>query len=192
MAQPKASTASALLDEQEQLAKTKNERRYKLGNPTHYRHLSMGRRIVIKAMIDSGLSYRKIANLEGVSLASIFDISKDDEIKELAPEILGKTKKMLAGRAYVLADRSISKAGQEDRLDKMNSYQLSLIGSMMIDKARLMDGASTENIALHSISEHLENGSKDLDSMKDMIIKRFKIMSENDSSTENGENRVLE
>lgn len=149
--------------------------------------MSTGRKLVVKAMLESGLSYRQIAASENISLDTVHSIAYDPEIVELTPGLLDKTKRMLAGRAYLLADRSISKAGEEDRLDKMNAYQLTIMSSVMIDKARLMDGQSTENLALHTLSEQLQSGAKDIDNVKDMIIKRFKIMSDNGSEVNTGQ-----
>lgn len=143
--------------------------------PRSYQQLTTGRKIVIKTMVEAGIPYRQIAAMERVSVATVHGVAHDNELIEMSPEIVAKTKAALSGRAYVLADRSISKAGEETRLDKMNSYQLTVMGSIMIDKARLMDGMSTENLALHTMSERLQSGSKDLENVKNMIIKRFQL-----------------
>jgi hypothetical protein len=154
--------------------------------PVSYRRLTTGRKIAIKAMLDSGFPERQIAALENVSPATVNNIRHDPELQDLSPSIVEKTKSMLASRAYVMADRSISKAAEEDRLDKMNSYQLTVMGSIMIDKARLMEGMSTENLALHSVSEHLKNGANELDNMKSLIIKRFRMSLNEDNAISDG------
>lgn len=174
-------------------------RRGKMPIPRSYQQLTTGRKIVIKTMVEAGVPYRQIAAMERVSVATVHGVAHDNELIEMSPEIVAKTKAALSGRAYILADRSISKAGEETRLDKMNSYQLTVMGSIMIDKARLMDGMSTENLALHTMSERLQSGAKDIDNVKNMILKRFQMISDNDSSTENDDksdeklpDRVLE
>lgn len=155
--------------------------------PRSYLRMSTGRKFAIRAMLESGLSQSKIAALEGISKSTVHDIAHDPEIAELDPKIVGKTKAMMAGRAYLFADRAISKAGEEDRMDKMNSYQLTVMGSIMIDKARLLDGLSTDNIALHNVSEQLQSGAREIESVKDMIIKRFKMIKSVDNIVDNSQ-----
>lgn len=146
------------------------------------KHLSTGRKLAIKAMLDSGISQYQVAILENVSTSTVNMISKDQSLRELDPQIVEKTKKMLASRFYVLADRSIDKAMQEKRIDKMSSYQLTMMGAVSTDKARLMDGLSTENVSVRSFSDTIATGLNELSKLKRVIDDKIKIYSEEESA----------
>lgn len=138
--------------------------------------ITTGKKIAIKAMLDQGMSQWQVAHIEQVSRATVNRIANDPELDNLRSDIVEKTKSMLSSRFYVLADRSIDKAMEEDRIDKLNSYQLTMMGAVSVDKARLMDGMSTENVSVRGLNGHLLKDAKELDNVKDMIIKRFKTL----------------
>jgi hypothetical protein len=155
----------------ETYSKTGKERYAHKGVPR--KHLSTGRKFAIRAMWENGMSQKQIAILEGVSLSTVNLITKDDALKELDQNYVNRTKRLLSSRFYVMADKAIDKAGENKRLDKMNSYQLAMIGAVSVDKARLMDGMSTENVSVRSLNDHIVSSQNELDTLKQAIMSKI-------------------
>lgn len=136
-------------------------------------HLSTGRKMAIRAMLDHGMSGNQIAIMEGVSTSTIYSIRDDKNLTDLNPKYVEKTRQLLASRFYVLADKAIEKAQEEDRIDKMNSYQLTMMGAVSVDKARLMDGMSTENVSVRTLNDQVNNSRNELESLKAAIMAKL-------------------
>lgn len=119
--------------------------------------LSTGRKIVIRAMCATGMSFREVARREKISDSTVKKIWEDDELEELEPRYIEKTKEALGGRFVLLADRAITKAQEEERLDRMSAFQLAGIAGLSFDKHRVASGLSTENISIRGVVEHLRS-----------------------------------
>lgn len=140
------------------------------------RWLSTGKKIAILAMLQNGIPAWQVAMMEGVSKTTVRSIELDPYLQQLKPEIVEGTRKMLASRFYLLSDKSVDKASDDEKMDKMSAYQLTMMAAVAVDKARLMDGQSTENLAVHNISDNIRSSSNEMDAMKASLIKRFKIL----------------
>lgn len=149
--------------------------------PTNQR-LTTGKKIAIKAMLESGMSEWQVAEIEKVSRSTVNNVRHDPELEDLRPDIVEKTKKYLASRFYVMSDHSLSKAMENQRMEKMNSYQLTMMGAVAVDKARLMDGLSTENLSVRGVNEQVINDAKDLSKIKSMIVNRYGLVDGKDDS----------
>lgn len=121
--------------------------------------LSTGRKLMIRAMLDNGASIRQVAFQEHVHYTTVRKIKLDDSLKELMPESKAAemTKKALGNSFYYLADASLQKASEEERLDRMSSFQLAGIAGLAFDKGRLAEGLSTENISIRGVVGHLQS-----------------------------------
>ncbi len=109
-----------------------------------------------QALVDMGHSQRHAANILGLDHVTVHDIVRNkvgwNERKNLPvfkqyrteqKVILEHAMTNLAGQMFVQAEKSV---------DKLNGYQAVVAGSILIDKVRLLQGESTQNIAhLHSI-----------------------------------------
>ena len=91
---------------------------------------------------------REIAALEKIDEGTVSRIVSQFDPRELDPKIVESTKNALSSRLFFLADKSVSKSLEEDRLDKLSSLQLTTVAGIAIDKARLLDGMSTQNLSV--------------------------------------------
>ena len=140
----------------------------------HFTHLTTGRKLSIKALSAAGLSNREIARREKVSSSTVGAILLDKELDELEPQIIEKTAKMLGSRFVVLADRSITKAQEEKRLNRMSSYQLAGIAGLAFARHRVAAGLSTENLSVRGVVEHLTSEESELRKRRLDIEERLK------------------
>ena len=116
----------------------------------HGKRYSLARRLAIKARYEAGESPSLIAREEGVDPSTVYDVMKNKKIAILASKQVEEIKKSLVGAKYANAYRAQEKI-TDSKLDAMNAYQLTLISSINVDKARLMENLSTENIAHRGI-----------------------------------------
>lgn len=124
----------------------------------HGNRYSLARKLAIKSLVQSGMSPTQIERQEGVDRSTVYDVMKDKKIAILASKQVDEVKRSLIGYQYGNAFRAQEKI-TDDKLGAMNAYQLSLISSINIDKARLMENLSTENVAhrgyIESANDHL-------------------------------------
>lgn len=133
--------------------------------------LTTGKKLIVLAMLDAGVSVRDIELKERISSHSIRKIRDDARLREVASgsESMEQVRKSIGNSFYYLADVSLQKASQESRLNKMNSYQLTGIASLAYDKARLADGLSTENISIRGVVGHIQNEVGTLRKMRQVL-----------------------
>lgn len=108
--------------------------------------IPMATKIVAKVMTESGFSQREVGRELNIALNSVQIAIRDTTLDR---ELIDKVKSHLPNKLYVvafkIADRLMTKP---ELIEKMNPYMCALVMGIMIDKARLMDGQSTENIAV--------------------------------------------
>lgn len=165
---------------------SRNARNIVQGRKPQRSWMSTGKKLAIRAMLQHGMSEWQIAAMEGTSRSTVNAIRNDKRLDELNPALVATTKRMLSSRFYLLADKAVDRAGEDDRLEKMSSYQLAMIGAVSVDKARLMDGQSTENLAFKGVNEQVQTGLQDLERMKAMLLKRFHMQSIGDDIVPDG------
>jgi len=135
----------------------KPKRKIQSKNPdkrSHGHRYSLTQRIAVKALAESGVSPTAIARTENIDRSTVYSIMKNRKIEVLAQHQVNAIKRSLIGLAYANAYRAQEKI-TENKLDAMNAYQLSLISSINVDKARLGENLSTENISHRGLNETL-------------------------------------
>ena len=109
---------------------------------------SMARKLSILADLESGMSEREVAERNGCSPSTVNDIRHDPRIRDAHdPHVLSLRRKGLASQAYYIADKLLETIDDE-AIQKMPPFQRFLGFGIMIDKARLIEGLSTENVSV--------------------------------------------
>lgn len=121
----------------------------------HGNRYTLARKLAVKARIELGHSPTEIANDEGMDRSTVYNVMQSKTIGLLAPKQVDEIKKSLIGMKYGNAFRAQEKI-TDSKLDAMNAYQLTLISSINVDKARLMENLSTENVSHRGLTENLE------------------------------------
>lgn len=113
------------------------------------------RSIEIKALaltlVGMGYRYRDVGEKLGVTSSTVSDWVNDmrtpDEQEQLR-SLSSNIKKTMSDKFYVGASKLFAVAMEDKKLDKASTLQLTTAASQLIDKARLLDGDSTENIGM--------------------------------------------
>ena len=107
-----------------------------------------------------GHSERQIAREVGLPASTVHTIlSKANGWDQIADEPVFKQNRAQQNRALEQAARSMAAKAMEraeGKIDEAGFYHLTLGAGIMIDKARLLAGESTENIAIRSREEILK------------------------------------
>ena len=116
------------------------------------------------ALRANNLSYPKISDLTGVPQGTLFQWCKydtfSDEFNDAVSEVAEKINKGFKDRLIANANRSFISAMSEEKMEKASYWDLVRGGATMIDKARLLGGESTENVA-HLSKKVVESKGKD-------------------------------
>lgn len=124
--------------------------------------LSLNQQLQIVALHQSGkIKPETICKMENISPALYNSIVNDPELNNLYQRDEYKIKQDIKSYFYHIAKFSISSL-TPDELTKMSPYQRVVVASICIDKARLMDGLSTENIAVRDIVPRLSSKLQEL------------------------------
>ncbi len=101
------------------------------------------------ALHSLGYSMENVANTVGIAKGTVHKWvhGQDIDRAEIA-ELCDRLKESLTDRLMVNADRLLIRAQDEDKIEKASTLQLVTAGSILIDKARLLRGESTENVAV--------------------------------------------
>lgn len=134
-------------------------------SPNGFRYTT-GQKLAILADIDAGISLRQIASSHFCSLDTVQRIRDDQELRELQnPSIVSHRKKALSNMNRFVADRMLSSITDED-ISKINAYQRVVASSIAIDKARLLDNESTQNVSVRGLEGTI---LEDLNKLKEEI-----------------------
>jgi hypothetical protein len=109
----------------------------------HKPRLSPLQKIMIMADKETGLSALKVSIKHGVSKHTVQRVWKDDQIVARKKEI-SLIKESMADDLYLTAHRSVKQVNE--KLDETTASQAAVITGIMLDKARLLEGKSTQNI----------------------------------------------
>jgi glutamyl-tRNA reductase len=119
-------------------------------SPTAVRY-TLGKKLAIHADILAGLSYREIALRNGVSISTVSYVKNDPSIADINdPKVVELRKKAIANMFYFNVDRLLQSISDED-IKKMQPFQRFIASGMSLDKARLAEGLSTENISVKGV-----------------------------------------
>ena len=112
----------------------------------------------------SGYSMEELEKIFGVSTTIIGHWINDPEMLDFAKaDVVGNLKKNLARKCYMLANRFLSRI-DDSKIDKEGLKGTVISACTLVDKARLIEGASTENIAImHRKIEDVAKMEDDVD-----------------------------
>jgi len=106
--------------------------------------ISDKKKIVVKSMVDAGMTYREVQKILPISLGYISSIVKE----------FGSNNELVAAyrnnRADILAHDQLTYRSYitPEKLEKASARELELMRCMAYDKERLERGESTENVAV--------------------------------------------
>ena len=97
----------------------------------------------------SGMSYREVGKRLNVPYSCVHDWCNGEDIDQLSySDVAEQYKSRLKNKLYIGANIAFSASLKDDKIEKASALQLSTMGSQMIDKARLLSGESTDNVAM--------------------------------------------
>lgn len=116
-------------------------------NPMAIRY-SLAKKLSIHADISAGMTEREVALRHGCSPATVHYIKTNEELNEIQnPIIVDTRRKAMANVYYWVADRLLDGITDES-LNKLTPFQRIVASGICVDKARLVEGLSTENLSL--------------------------------------------
>jgi hypothetical protein len=129
--------------------------------------IPLATKIVAKVMTESGFGQREVARELNIALETVQQAIRDTTLDR---DLIEKVKSNLPNRLYIvafkIADRLMTKP---DLIEKMNPYMCALVMGIMIDKARLMDGQSTENIAVKGTVAEIQTTLRTIAEMRQRL-----------------------
>lgn len=119
--------------------------------------LQTGRRIAILAHLEAGDRPSDIARREKVSLATVHNIRNDPRLRELSDgKAVERTKELLSANFYLASDALLDEAMKPAKIVKLRTTEAMLAAGIAVDKARLLEGKSTENVSIRGVVGHLQ------------------------------------
>jgi len=106
-------------------------------------------KLMALAMWSSGMTVKSISRMLGANYVTVLRWMNDSELlKEAqARNVIEKVKSVLSDKHYMLANTILSRVSDDD-IDGAGLKEKVLSSSILIDKARLIEGKSTDNIAV--------------------------------------------
>lgn len=125
-------------------------------------------KVLALTLRSAGYTIDKISRITGVAPPTIHDWINDPAFDSVAlAELSEGVKDRMANRLYINANTAFSCAMTDEKLKGASFLQLVTGASIMIDKARLLKGESTENISMMSkkiveVASQRENVSREI------------------------------
>lgn len=118
--------------------------------------LSTIQQVSVLAMLDTGLSENVIADHIGVSNSTVNEIRHNERLRYLLTGNVERVKKSLPAMLYEAAVQGISSITMEE-IKKLNPLQRMTMAAIGIDKARLLEGLTTENIGIVPLVNRIQD-----------------------------------
>lgn len=140
--------------------------------------IQTGKRISILARLEAGDKPAEVARREKVSVSAVRQIQQDPYLRELVDsKAVEKTKEILSAKFYLASDRLLDTAMRPEKLAKLRTTEGMMAAGIAVDKARLLEGKSTENVSVRGVVGHLQA------QLSDAALLRRQLL---DSMTEEG------
>jgi hypothetical protein len=127
-------------------------------------------KVFAKTLVLQGYNYQQVADICQVGRTTVHGWLNDPNIDQLANnELADKVKERMASDLLIKSQIAFNKAMDPDKMEKSSTLQLASAGGIMFDKARLLKGESTQNVAMaHGrIEEYKDDiGEKESEVMK--------------------------
>lgn len=132
--------------------------------------LSTGRKLQIVGDLGKGMTPRQVGKKYGIGTASVIRVAQDPELYGVTDKTaISITKKLLAARFYQLTDLALSHI-DPDKLKKMEPYRLAFMAAISLDKARLLEGESTENLSFKGLALNIHATLENLKERKKVLL----------------------
>lgn len=132
--------------------------------------LSTGRKYKILADLKSGMSADEVCMKHRISKTILALVMNEPQFQELTNSAyMNITKKVMANRFYQIADLCLSHV-DTDKMQRMDPYKLVVAASIALDKARLIEGQSTENLSFRSLGLNIHASLDQLKEKKQALL----------------------
>mgnify|MGYP001328460726 CR=1 FL=1 len=130
---------------------------------THGNRFKIPEKLSVKAMQNSGMTIREVANISGMSPATVLNVWNNPELDDLKPEIVERTKKGMTGLFYKRGLQSLL-AMTPAKFENSSLSQLAIASGIFTEKGRLMENLSTENVAHANVMNSIDSQVKSIES----------------------------
>jgi hypothetical protein len=138
--------------------------------------LSTGAKLLIVGDLAKGMTVPQVAKKHGLNKAAVIRVASDPELYGVTDKSAVKiTKSLLASRFYQLADLALSHIDAE-KLKRMDPYRLAFMSAVALDKARLLEGESTENLSFKGLALNIHATLENLKERKRAILDKVSEM----------------
>jgi len=122
----------------------------------HGNRYTVARKLAVRALAESGMSITKIAKQEGMSRPNVYSVMKDKSFELLPKSKVDAIKNALVGMTYANAHRA-QDAISDEKLSQSSALQLMTISAIGIEKGRLMENLSTDNVSFRGVTQSIED-----------------------------------
>lgn len=125
-------------------------------------------RMMAMALRDQGSSRSEISKKLGISTSTVHAFISESKLDDIShSDLASKFKARMANELILNANSLFDTAMHDEKMEKASTLQLITAGSILIDKARLLAGESTENISVRV--KHINETESELKSLRDEI-----------------------
>ena len=138
--------------------------------------LQTGKRISILTRLNAGMKIRDVAKCEGVSTATVARIKNDPHLNALSDgKSIEKTKELLANKFYLASDQFLDEGLKPEKIGKLRSTEAMMAAGIAVDKARLLEGKSTENLSIRGVVSHLQAQLSDAELLRKSLLSAVEV-----------------
>jgi hypothetical protein len=131
----------------------------------HGKRYTYAQKLAVKALLESGKSPTQIQREEGMDKSTVYNVMRDKRISLLAKQQVDFIKNSLVGMTYANAYRAQDSITDE-KLSQSSALQLMTLSAIGIEKGRLMENLSTDNVSFRGVSQSIDED-------RAKIMKRF-------------------
>lgn len=122
------------------------------------------------SMRENGSSRREIAEKLGISKSTVHAFICQSKLDDISHnDLASKVKARMASDMILNANSLFDEAMTDEKIEKASTLQLVTAGSILVDKARLLAGESTENISVRV--KHVNETDSELKSIREEIMR---------------------
>lgn len=122
---------------------------------------TLTQKLAVKALLESGRTPTEIQRSENVDRSTVYNVMQDKRIELLAQGQVDRIKASLVGMTYGNAYRA-QQAITDEKLSNSNALQLTTISAINIEKGRLMENLSTENVSFRGVATSIDEDRQKL------------------------------
>jgi hypothetical protein len=124
-------------------------------------------RVIVRSLVESGVSTHKVGKLVGIPQSTVMAIKQDPD---LTPDRIVQMKDILPGRYYKLAHAALDSVTVE-KLQNVDPYRGTLISKIAADAARMCEGLPSQTVLVKKVAVHLQGDLKSLRERKEKLLR---------------------